>query len=252
MDQQGKIRRMESARFAELFERGRDALLSGDVPHQEPPLEGGGRWGLTVVLRPDSSVARRMERVSAEAMAVAGDSHWPTGASISSHFTIRTLEHYRPNVAKDDERVIRYQAALRQASDRVGAIRLELTGLTLTPASIMLCASPSDHTVERFAGYLAEELADDAWFEGGFDRDIWYSNLVHFTGLPEDSQALVEWVAARRSLDLGSSVHTSADLVAWTFNDRQMVPATLGRAELSGPPGSQVAVVDQDSNEKCG
>ncbi|MFI1223793.1 MULTISPECIES: hypothetical protein [unclassified Streptomyces] len=228
---------MGSTRFAELFARGRDAFLAGDVPHQEPPREGGGRWGLTVALRPDASVSRRMERVTAEAMAVAGNAHWPTGAAVSSHFTVRTLERYRPIVPKDDERLMRYQAALRQASDRVGTIRLELTGLTLTPASVMLCASPSGDAVERFAEYLAEELADDAWFEAGFTRDIWYANLVHFTGLPENSQALVEWVAARRGLDLGSSVHTSADLVAWTFDGRHMVPETLGRAELRGSAG---------------
>lgn len=226
---------MGSARFSELFERGRDAFLSGEVPCQEPPLDGGGRWGITAVLRPDPSVARRMERITAEAMAVAGESHWPTGAAVSSHFTIRTLENYRSSVPKDDERVMRYQAALRQASARVGSIRLELTGLTLTPASVMLCASPADPTAERFAECLAEELADDGWFEAGFNRDIWYSNLVHFTGFPADPQALVEWVAARRNLDLGSSVHTHVDLVAWKFNHRHMVSATLGRAELSGP-----------------
>ncbi|MFJ7085411.1 hypothetical protein ACIQU8_19525 [Streptomyces griseus] len=237
MDPQGKIKRMGSTRFAELFDQGRDALLSGDVPRQEPPLEDGGRWGLTVVLRPESSVAQRMERITAEAMAVAGDSHWPTGAEVSSHFTIRTLERYRPNVSKDDERVLRYQAALRQASARVGTIRLKLTGLTLTPASVMLCASPSDEAIERFAGYLAEELASDGWFEAGFTRDIWYSNLVHLTGLPESSQALVEWVAARRGLDLGVSVHTFADLVSWTFNGRHMEPATLGRAKLRESAG---------------
>lgn len=237
MDPQGKIKRMVSTRFAELFDQGRDAFLSGDVPRQEPPLEGGERWGLTVVLRPESSVARRMERVTAEAISVAGDSNWPTGAEVSSHFTVRTLERYRPIVPKDDERVLRYQAALRQACTRVGTIRLELTGLTLTPTSVMLCASPSDEAIERFAGYLAEELASDGWFEAGFTRDIWYSNLVHFTGLPENSQALVEWVAARRSLDLGVSVHTFADLVSWTFNGRHMEPATLGRAKLRGSAG---------------
>ncbi|MFJ2095025.1 hypothetical protein ACIOEW_38130 [Streptomyces sp. NPDC087901] len=145
------------------------------------------------------------------------------------------MENYRSFVPKDDERVMRYQTALRQASARVGSIRLELTGLTLTPASVMLCASPSDPTVERLAEYLAEELADDGWFEAGFNRDIWYSNLVHFTGLPADPWALIEWVSARRNLDLGSSVHTYADLVAWKFNNRHMVSATLGRAELSGP-----------------
>ncbi|WGP10669.1 hypothetical protein [Streptomyces sp. SH5] len=228
---------MGSTRFAELFDQGRDAFLSGDVPRQEPPLEGGGRWGLTVVLRPEPSVARRMERMTAEAMAVAGGPHWPTGAEVSSHFTVRTLEHYRPNVAEDDERVLRYQAALRRASARVGTVRLELTGLTLTPASVMLCAAPSDDAVERFAGCLAEELAGDGWFEAGFTRDIWYANLVHFTGLPEHPQALVEWVAARRSLDLGASVHTSAELVSWTFNGRHMVPATLGSGKLRGSAG---------------
>lgn len=228
---------MGSARFTELFERGRDALLSGEVPCQEPPLDGGGRWGITVVLRPDPSAARRMERVTAEAMAVAGNSHWATGSAISSHFTIRTLENYRSFVPTGDERVKRYQTALRQASVRVGSIRLELSGLTLTPASVMLCASPSGPTAERFAEYLAEELADDAWFEAGLNRDIWYSNLVHLTRLPADPAALVEWVAARRNLDLGSSVHTCADLVAWKFNNRHrhLVPATLGRAELNGP-----------------
>ncbi|BFP54630.1 hypothetical protein OG554_15900 [Streptomyces griseus] len=231
------IGQMGNPRFTELFEQGRDALLSGDVPCQEPPSEGGGRWGLTVVLRPESSVARQMERVTAEAMAVAGGSHWPTGAGASSHFTVRTLERYRPIIPKDDERVLRYQAALRQASARVGTIRLELTGLTLTPASVMLCASPSDEAIERFAGYLAEELASDGWFEAGFTRDIWYSNLVHFTGLPENSQALVEWVAARRNLNLGTSVHTFADLVSWTFDGRHMEPATLGSEKLRGSAG---------------
>jgi hypothetical protein len=225
---------MGSARFVELFERGRDAFLSGEVPSQKPPLDGGGRWGITAVLRPDPTVARRMGRVTAEAMAVAGDSHWPTGAAASSHFTVRTLEKHRSFVPEGDARVTRYQRALRQAAGRVGSIRLELTGLTLTPASVMLCASPSGPTAERFAECLEEELADDAWFEAGFHRDIWYANLVHFTGLPADPRALVEWVANRRNLDLGSSVHTCAHLVAWKFNDRHMVPATLGRAELSG------------------
>ncbi|MGW1292929.1 hypothetical protein [Streptomyces sp. NPDC002533] len=231
------IRQMGNPRFAELFEQGRDAFLSGDVPRQEPPSEGGGRWGITVVLRPEPSVARRMDRVTAEAMAVAGGSHWPTGAAVSSHFTVRTLERYRPAVPEDDEQVLRYRAALREASARVGTIRLELTGLTLTPASVMLCASPSHDAIERFAGYLAEELASDAWFEAGFTRDIWYANLVHFTGLPENPEALVEWVAARRSLDLGASVHTFADLVSWTFDGRHMVPVTVGRAQLRGPAG---------------
>jgi hypothetical protein len=223
---------MDSERFEELFEQGRVAVLAGKVPEQDPPAEGGLRWGLTVVVRPEESVARRMARVTEEAMAVAGDTHWPTGAAISSHFTIRTLERFRTNIPKSDVPVARYLAALREASKQVGAFRLRLKGLTLTPGSVMLCASPVGAVIERFACALAGALGDDSWFEAELHRNIWYANLVHFTEPPRDPQVLVDWVAARRHLDMGSSLHTHAELVAWKFNGRHVVPQTLGTAEL--------------------
>jgi hypothetical protein len=223
---------MDSERFEELFEQGRDAVLAGTVPEQDPPAEGDLRWGLTVVVRPEESVARRIEHVTEEAMAVAGDMHWPTGAAISSHFTIRTLECFRTNIPDGDIPVARYLAALREASKQVDAFRLKLTGLILTPRSVMLCASPVGGVIERFACALASALGDDAWFEAQLHRNIWYSNLVHFTEPPRDPQGLVEWVAARRRMDMGSSLHTHAGLVAWKFNGRHVVPQTLGTAEL--------------------
>lgn len=175
-----------------------------------------------------------MERLTTEAMAVAGDTHWPTGVAVSSHFTIRTLERYRTGIPCNDGAVARCQTALRKAAAQVGAIRLALTGLTLTPASVMLCASPADSAIERFADALAEALGDDAWFEADFDRTIWSSNLVHFTQAPQDPQALIIWVADRRHLDLGPSTHPYAQLVTWKFNGRHIVPATLGTAGLGG------------------
>lgn len=223
---------MNDKRFDELFAQGRRAVLAGEVPRQNPPEDGGSRWGVTVVLRPDESAARRMEHVTEAAMAVAGDTHWPTGAAVSSHFTIRTLENFRAHIPEGDAPVARYRAALSEASQQVGAIRLTLTGLTLTPGSVMLCASPVSAAIERFACALATALGDDAWFEATLRRDIWYSNLVHFTEPPRAPQALVEWVAARRRLDMGFSLHTHAELVAWEFNGRHVVPRTLGAEEL--------------------
>ncbi|WP_245178814.1 hypothetical protein [Streptomyces montanisoli] len=119
---------------------------------------------------------------------------------------------------------------------------MELTGLTLTPASVMLCASPPDEAVELLAEHLAEELADDGWFEADLKRDIWYSNLIHFAGPLADPEALIDWVAARQSLELGSTLHTCVDLIAWSFDGRHMVPTTLGKADLHGSrtrPGAE-------------
>ncbi|WP_415950941.1 hypothetical protein [Streptomyces sp. KLOTTS4A1] len=223
---------MSSDRFEELFDLGRGAILARRVPGQVPPGDGDSRWGLTVLLRPDETAAGHMERLTKEAMAVAGAAHWPTGDAVSSHFTIRTLERHRTHIPAGDEAVERYQAALHAASKQTGAIRLRLTGLTLTPGSVMLCARPMDASIDRFARALADALGGDAWFEADLHRTIWYSNLVHFTEPPQGPEALLAWVAARRRLELGVTMHTQAELVAWKFTGRRVIPRVLAAAEL--------------------
>lgn len=224
---------MGNTRFDELFAAGREAVLSGRASRQEPPADGQPRWGVSVILRPDAAAARGLERVTAEAMAVSGDGHWPTGAARSSHFTVRALEPHRAPIPPDDERAARYGAATRAAAAQVGPVTLRLTGLTLTPGSVMLRAEPEDGTADRFAHALAEALGDDAAFEAGLHRDIWYANLVHFTAPPADPPALVDWVAARRDTDLGASTHPYAELAAWRFDGTQTVPRLITRAAFA-------------------
>jgi hypothetical protein len=80
-----------------------------------------------------------------------------------------------------------------------------------------------------FASALDAELGEHGWFGAGFDRRIWYANLVHFTGPIARPQELVDWVAGRRSRDLGV-VEGHPQLLDWTFEQGQMVPVLLGRA----------------------
>lgn len=223
----------ENARFAELFASARGALLDGKSVAQKPPSEAGGRWGLSVALRPEERAARLVDEMTRQAMAVAGDSHWPTGAVCSSHFTVRTLERYRSHIPKDDERVACYQAAMVRAAARTDAVRLRLTGLSLSPGGVMLCADPVDAAAERLADSLADELGEAGWFEADFHRDIWYATLVHFTGAPSDPAGLIDWAAARWHMDMGMSVHTSVELVHWRFNGAQTVPKVIGAARLN-------------------
>lgn len=222
----------ENPRFGELFAEGRAAVLGGSPTVQAPPVTGGSRWGMSVVLRPEGQVLSALDDVTREAMSYAGDGQWPTGTARSSHLTVRALEPHREEVPADDVRATRYREALVRAARRAGPVRFRLTGLTLTPSSVMLCAEPIGDPPGVLAAALADELGDAGWFEAEFRRDIWYANLVHFAGPLRDAAALVAWVRARRHRALGVSVHTYAQLAVWRFDGRQCVPEVLGEARL--------------------
>ena len=109
--------------FDRLFEEGAP-LVRHHLHHRESPPVEGGRWPVSVVLRPDPVSAGRLERTMTEAEAYAGPGHFRTGTADSAHFTIRALERYRQTV--DDEAVRRYAGALRRAARDVGPIALDL------------------------------------------------------------------------------------------------------------------------------
>jgi hypothetical protein len=90
--------------FDRLFDRGRDAVLSGTHYRDSPPVEGG-RWGISVILLPDAECTQRLDAITAEARRVAGGGHWPTGSRPAVHVTVRALEPHRSAVADDASRL---------------------------------------------------------------------------------------------------------------------------------------------------
>lgn len=219
-------RRVSAQIFDRLFEQGSRAVLAGEHVVDAPPVLPGERWGPSVCLRPDERAAPALASLSEEAIGYAGQGHWPTGAARSSHFTVRVLDRYRGDLTPDDTMIRRQAAAMGRAAAAAGPVRLRVTGLTLTPASVMATADPVGRSAEVFAQALAEELGEHGWYEADFDRSIWYSNLVHFTGPLGAPRALVDWVGARRRHDLGE-VDTRVELLHWEFDGRQMVPVVL-------------------------
>lgn len=218
-------------RFDALFDRGRSAVLAGSHHRDSPPAEGG-RWGMSVVLTPDDKVADRLDALTAEAMAVAGQAHWPTGNRSTVHFTVRALEGHRAHIPDDDPLATRCAEALRRAAQTSTPIRLHLSGLTLTPSGVMVCAYPA---ATDFAARLSAELGADAWFEQNYDRNIWYATLVHFAAAIDHPQALVTWVTHRRDTPLGDAVFDSAELVRFDHRGQHPIRVRLAGAAFAGP-----------------
>lgn len=219
------------SRFDKLFELGREAVLSRVHDCDKPPVDGG-RWGIAVILKPDTTLAGRLAEITDEAMAIAGSHHWPTGSPSAVHFTVRALEWFRTEVPEDDPSVARYTEALERAAKRAKPIALTIRGLTLTPSCVMMCAEPTDETATGFAQALAGELGPDGWLEEDFHRDIWYATLVHFAGPIDEPQALVDWVQQRRETLVAQADFDTAQLIRYTFNGRHTELAPLASVAL--------------------
>jgi hypothetical protein len=219
--------------FDRLFAEAAPLIKQAQHQRETRPAEGG-RWPLSVVLRPDQASAEKLEQAMAEVETRAGPGHFRTGIAGSVHFTVRALEGYREAVAADDDAVQRYARAMSRAAGAVRPIGLDLVGITLTAGSVMACAYPIDDNADRFMDLLMDELGDDAWLETNFRRDIWYATILHFATDIAHPASLVEWVAQRRELGLGRTVMDSAELVRFRYEDvahgRLMRPEVLATA----------------------
>jgi hypothetical protein len=216
--------------FDRLHREGRAAVLAGRHHCEVPPMDGGPRYGLSIVLRPDPAMAGRLAELGADARAAAGGGHWPSGDADLVHFTVRSLETHRVAVPKNDLAVSRYVTALRRSGR--GPVRLRVGGLCLTPSGVMACAWPADDAADGFAWTLAEELGADGWFEAGIRRDVWYANIMHFSGPIIHPRRLVEWVTSRRRLDIGETVIDEALLCQWVPDKRRPAPRILAITSL--------------------
>ena len=196
---------------------------------------GPGRWRL----RLRDAEGGEPEEGRAEGELYAGSGHCRTGVAGSVDFTVRALARYSETRGEKDEAVKRYAEAMRRAARQTGSIRLDLIGLTLTCGSVMACAYPVDDNADRFMDLLTDELGEDAWFEAGFRRDIWYATILHFAADIEQPAELVDWVDQRRELDLGRTVIDSAELVRFRYengaNGRLMRPEVLATARTGSP-----------------
>jgi len=196
-----------------LFALAAPQISAGTHQRDEIPRDGG-RWPVSVVLRPSPGpLAYALDKLTQEAAELAGPGHWQTGQLGSAHLTVRALEPRRELIPPDDPVLTRYRSALGRAAARSPwPIGFRVTGLTLTPGTVMACAEPVDTTADTFSDHLTAELGPDAWYEPD-RRDIWYLNLLHFTEDITHPEDLITWVKSRRHLPVGTTTIPTADLV---------------------------------------
>lgn len=115
-------------KFDVFYAKAAPQLLAGIHGRESAPVAGDQRWPISVVAPLPTEIARIVDALTSEAIAVAGDGHLRTGAAGSAHVTVRSLERFRPDVPQDDPAVRRYTDAVRSAVAASAPIDLVFTG----------------------------------------------------------------------------------------------------------------------------
>lgn len=139
----------------------------------------------------------------------------------------RGLERCRRPVPPGDPLVIRYAAALRSAARTTGPVRFTVTGLILTPVSVMASAVPADTAADDLAAAFDAALRAEGCHDAGSMPDLWYVNLVYFTGPVRDAGELIGWVEARREMQVADVRIANLQIVRWHYTVTGMVPIVL-------------------------
>lgn len=184
--------------FDRLFDEAIPRVLGGTHNVDEQPVDGG-RWPVTVVANgmPAALLSQLNEKML-EAVAFAGPDHFLTGRIDSAHITVRALEPYRDAATASDDSVRAWAGAMARTAAGAAPFFLECTGLTLTAGGIMAQLEPHDSKAWELMDRLACELGDGGWYEAALNRNIWYSNILHFAASIDDPAGLVDWIAQQR------------------------------------------------------
>jgi hypothetical protein len=224
---------MEYRAFARLHADGRRAVLTGTHQVERAPAGGGLRWAAGAILRPDPRAARAIEQAARAAAAVVGANHWLAGAAGSAHLSARRhLERRRRPIAAGDRLVARYAAALNAAAKSAGPVRFAITGLLLTPVSVMARAVPADAAAGDLAAAFDAALHAEGCREAGSPPALWYVNLVYFTGPVRAADGLAAWTEARQQLNVTEVRVTQMQIVRWQYTGTGMMPVVLASARL--------------------
>lgn len=123
---------------------------------------------------------------------------------------------------------------MKRALQDVGPVRLEFTGVGLSPNGVIACATSVDGAADQLRHRLEVELDEDGWLErAAFERGrdpIWYCTLVHFAGPISEPGTLMGWIDQRSDRTLGIATFDSMSLCSWSFDGWAMAPQIVESA----------------------
>jgi hypothetical protein len=96
----------------------------------------------------------------------------------------------------------------------------------------MACAIPADAAADDLSTAFDAALQTEGCHDAGCKPDLWYVNLVYFTGPVRAPDELVSWTDTRRKMKVVDLRVTEMQIVRWQHAAAGMTPIPLATATL--------------------
>jgi 2'-5' RNA ligase len=221
------------AHYDAIWDRSFAAIRAGDVDC-DPRLALGPdpRRGLTVIARPDVSLAARFERLLDGLCAIEPGQYRHPRADL--HVTALSLftvcEDYHAQLARCDD----YRAAVREAVAGMPAFDIELRGITASRGAVLAQGFPGDGTLDALRERLRAQLRTrglDASLDQRYKLVTAHATLLRFVRPLTQPARFADALAGLRDAPLGTMRVASLELA---LNDWYMSSGTLRHIETFG------------------
>jgi hypothetical protein len=222
--------------YQRMWESARDTLATGMVNVDPPPVDGGTRWGVSLILQPAEEIATALLAEVMRLRAYLGSNHIFYGAD-NLHTTVRTIEGYRDQVPADDASIATYVELAQQLGQRFLPFTIDYCGLTANAGSILAQGWPHDANIQTFRRAMHESLAERGLVRPGPElrgpRRAAHATLLLFSGPIDRPEALVRYVEASRDKHVGTSTVDALQVVRYRRTEDSFTTEALAVIQRS-------------------
>lgn len=222
-------------RYAEVAQRGMDAIASGRGNRDVAPRDGDPRWGISAIFRLAGPPAERISDFAEEARPSLGAHHIFYG-SHDLHTTLRSFEGYRAGAGPGDERVEKYVEIVEELTRGLDPIPIEYRGVVASPAGLLIAGWPGDpgglqHLRDRIHGSL-DELGEMTGPEKDAPRQLFHASLCVFMGGIADPAATTALLADHADRGFGTVTFDAIEIVRYRRSEEAVEILPLHRCAL--------------------
>lgn len=155
------------------------------------------------------------------------------------HLTVLSLVTATADHAPHLAHLGAYREAVTEALDGVGPFAVDLAGVTLSPAAVLVQGYPRDGTLERVrarlrAAVTARRLGDA--LDRRYRLETAHATVVRFTAPLDDPARFVGALAAARSRPFGTAVVTELELGVGNWYEAEAYARPVATYPLAGGP----------------
>jgi 2'-5' RNA ligase len=224
-------------RYDRLWSGAVGKLRAGDI-EPDPVLAAGGRdrrRGLTVIAQPSPKVRRAVAAFLGELRGIEPDQHYYAPSEF--HMTVLSLFTATAEYKRLFARTEHYVAAVDSVLRDVAPIRIEFTGVTASPAAILIQGFCEDEALNKLRDALRRQLRVRGLGEGVDGRyrlETAHMTVVRFRSRLRDSGRFVAALERARHLPFGVCDIESVRLVRNDWYLSHGTIETVGRYALKG------------------